>query len=113
MPFAFIMAVRCIGLEYVAVATFQFFQDTAFIDGSGANVISKSCKDIFITSIFLIQLAEFGIVMAKKSIGLPFTVLAACEMFPTLNDVTIAYSRPVLRLMERFKFLDYQNCPLK
>lgn len=27
--------------------------------------------------------------------------------------MTVAYIGPVLRLMERFKFLDYQDCPLK
>ncbi|ROS92883.1 hypothetical protein EEL41_14050, partial [Muribaculaceae bacterium Isolate-084 (Janvier)] len=40
------MAVGGIGLEDVAVAAFQLFQNAAFIDGSGANVISESRKNI-------------------------------------------------------------------
>ena len=54
VPLAFVMAVGGIGLEDVAVAAFQLFQNAAFIDGSGANVISESRKNIFVTSIFLI-----------------------------------------------------------
>ncbi len=104
VPLAFVMAVGGIGLEDVAIAAFQLFQNAAFIDGSGPNIISESRKNIFVTSIFLIQLAEFGIVTTKKSISLAFTVLPACEMFSTLNDMTIAYRRPVLWLMKRFKF---------
>ncbi len=105
VPLAFVMAVGGIGLEDVAVAAFQLFQNAAFIDGSGANVISESRKNILVTPIFFIQLAKLGIVTAKKSISLPFTVLAACEMFSPLNDMTIAYRRPVFRLMKCFKLL--------
>lgn len=54
VPFAFIMAVGGIGLEDVAVAAFQLFQDGAFIYGTGTNVIGESSKNIFVTSILLI-----------------------------------------------------------
>ncbi len=35
------MAMGGVGLEYVAVAGFQFFDDSGPIDRSGTNVISK------------------------------------------------------------------------
>lgn len=54
VPLTFVMAVGGVGLEDVAVAVFQLFQNAAFIDGSGTNVISESRKNIFVTSIFLI-----------------------------------------------------------
>ena len=65
MPLTLVMAVRGVGLEDVAVTTFQLFQDGTFVDGTGANVIGESRKYIFVTPVFFIQLTEFGIVAAK------------------------------------------------
>ena len=39
MPFAFVAAVGGVGVEDVAVARFQLFQDTAFVYYSGATVV--------------------------------------------------------------------------
>lgn len=42
MEFAFIAAVRGVGFEDVAVAGFQLFQDTAFVDDTGAAVVGEA-----------------------------------------------------------------------
>lgn len=42
MELAFIAAVGSIGFEDVAVAGFEFFQDTAFVDDTGAAVVSEA-----------------------------------------------------------------------
>ena len=41
MPLAFVATMRCIGLEDVAVATFQLFQDGGLVDYSGPTVIGE------------------------------------------------------------------------
>ena len=42
MPFAFIAAVGDVGFEDVAVAGFEFLQEAAFIDDTGAAVIGEA-----------------------------------------------------------------------
>ena len=42
MEFAFIAAVGGVGFEDVAVAGFEFFQDTAFVDDTGAAIIGEA-----------------------------------------------------------------------
>lgn len=42
MELAFISAVGCVGLENVAVAGFQLFQDTALVDDTGAAVVGEA-----------------------------------------------------------------------
>lgn len=42
MELAFIAAVGCVGFEDVAVAGFQLFQDTAFVDDTGAAVVGEA-----------------------------------------------------------------------
>lgn len=44
MSFAFVAAVGGVGFEDVAVAGFQFFQDTAFVDDAGATVVGECAK---------------------------------------------------------------------
>lgn len=39
MPFAFVAAVGGVGLEDVAVAGFQLFEDGGFVDDTGATVV--------------------------------------------------------------------------
>lgn len=41
VEFALILAVGCVGLEDVAVAGFQFFQDAALVDCAGTAVVGK------------------------------------------------------------------------
>ena len=45
VPFAFVAAVGGVGFEDVAVAGFQFFQDTAFVDYTGAAVIGEYAEE--------------------------------------------------------------------
>ena len=42
VEFPFVAAVCCIGFEDVAVAGFEFLQDTAFVDDTGAAVIGEA-----------------------------------------------------------------------
>lgn len=42
MPFPFIAAVGGVGFEDVAVAGFEFFQDTALVDDAGAAVVGEA-----------------------------------------------------------------------
>lgn len=42
MPFAFITAVSGVGFEDVSVAGFEFFQDAAFVDDTGAAVVGEA-----------------------------------------------------------------------
>ncbi len=44
MSFAFVAAVGGVGFEDVAVAGFQFFQDTAFVDYTGAAVVGECAE---------------------------------------------------------------------
>ena len=44
MSFAFVAAVGGVGFEDVAVAGFQFFQDTAFVDYIGAAVVGECAE---------------------------------------------------------------------
>lgn len=44
MPFAFIAAVGGVGLEDVAVATFQLFQDGGFVDYTGTAVVGECAE---------------------------------------------------------------------
>ena len=39
---AFVAAMSCIGLEDVAVAGFQLFQDAALVDDAGAAVVGEA-----------------------------------------------------------------------
>ena len=42
MELAFVAAVRNVGFEDVAIAGFELFQDTAFVDDTGAAVVGKA-----------------------------------------------------------------------
>ena len=44
MSFAFVAAVGGVGFEDVAVAGFRFFQDTAFVDYTGAAVVGECAE---------------------------------------------------------------------
>ena len=46
MSFAFVAAVGGVGFEDVAVAGFQFFQDTAFVDYTGAAVVGECAESL-------------------------------------------------------------------
>ena len=44
MPLALVMAVGGIGLEDIAVAGFQLFDNTGLIDRSGADIVGQRTK---------------------------------------------------------------------
>lgn len=44
VPFAFVVAVGGVGFDDVAVAGFQFFDDSGFIDRSGSDIISQCAE---------------------------------------------------------------------
>ena len=114
MFLAFVAAMCSVGLEDVAVAGFEFFQDGGFIDDTGAAVIGECAEKNGILAISGIHGAELGEIFAEQDVRLFLGELDASAIWLTrLNLMSIAYIGPVLRLVERLEFLDYQNCPLK
>lgn len=114
MPFAFVAAVGCVGLEDVAVAAFQLFQDCGFVDYAGTAVVSECAEKNGIFTVLGVESAEFTEVFTEQCIGLCLGELTASAVrFARLDLMTIANIRPMSGLMERLKFLDYQDCPLK
>lgn len=114
MFLAFVAAVRNVGLEDVAVAGFQFFEDTGFVDDSGAAVVGECAEKNGILAIFGIHGAEFAEVFSQEGIRLFLGELHASAIWLSRLDlVAISNIRPVPWLMERLKMLDYQNCPFK
>ena len=114
MPFAFVAAVGGVGLEDVAVAGLQLFEDAGFADDTGAAVVCECAEKNGILAVFGIHGAEFAEVFAQEGIGLFLGELHATAVwFSRLDLVAISNVRPVPRLMECLKMLDYQNCPFK
>lgn len=114
MPFAFVAAVGGVGFEDVAVAGFQFFQDAAFVDYTGAAVVGECAEKDGVLAVLGVEGAELGEVFAEQCVGLCLGELyASAVWFSRLDLMTVANVGPMLRLMERFKLFDYQDCPLK
>ena len=114
MSFAFVTAVGGVGFEDVAVAGFQFFQDAAFVDYAGTTVVGECAEKNGVFAVLGIEGAELGEVFAEQCVSLCLGQLyASAVWFARLDLMTVANVGPMLRLMERFKLFDYQNCPLK
>lgn len=114
MSFAFVAAVGGVGFEDVAVAGFQFFQDAAFVDYAGTTVVGECAEKNGVFAVLGIEGAELGEVFAEQCVSLCLGQLyASAVWFARLDLMTVANVGPMLRLMERFKLFDYQNCPLK
>lgn len=114
MPFTFVAAMGNVGIEDVAVAGFELFQDGAFVDYAGTAVVSECAEKDGVLAIFGIHGAELGEVFAEQGVSLSFGQLDASAIWlARLDLMTIADIGPVLRFVERLEFLDYQNCPLK
>ena len=114
MSLAFVAAVGGVGLEDVAVAGFQFFQDAAFVDNARAAVVGECAEKDRVLAVLGIEGAELGEVPAEQCVSLCLGQLyASAVWFARLDLMTVANVGPMLRLMERLKFLDYQDCPLK
>lgn len=114
MPFAFVAAMGGVGFEDVAVAGFQLFDYTGLIDRSGTDIVSQRTEEQGIFAILGVESAELGEVLTEQSVSLCFGELTASAVgFARLDLVTIANVWPMLRLMERLKLFDYQDCPFK
>ena len=114
MEFAFVAAMGGVGLEDVAVAGSQFFEDAGLVDDTGATVVGKCAEKDGILAVFGIHGTEFAEVLSQEGICLFLSELYASAVWLSRLDlVAISNVRPVPRFMERLKMLDYQNCPFK
>lgn len=114
MFLAFVAAMGNVGFEDVAVAGFEFLQDGGFVDDAGAAVVCECAEKNGVLAVFGIHGAELGEVFAEQCVCLFLSELDASSVrFARLDLMSVADVGPVLRLMERLEFLDYQNCPLK
>ena len=114
MFLAFVVAMGNVGLEDVAVAGFQLFQDGAFVDDAGTAVVGECAEKNRVFAVFGIHGAELGEVFAEEGVSLFLCELDASAIWLTRLDLmTVADIGPVLRFVECLEFLDYQNCTLK
>lgn len=114
LPFGAITAMGGVGLEDVAVTGFDLFQDGGFVDDAGAAVVGECAEKNGVLAILGIHGAELGEVFTEQVVCLCLGKLHASAVWLTgLYLMTVADIGPVLWFMERLKFLDYQNCPLK
>lgn len=114
MPFAFVAAVRGVGLEDVAVATLQLFQDGGFVDNSGPAVIGECAEKNGVFAVLGVEGTELSEIFAEQCVSLCLSELTPSAIrFARLDLMTIANVRPVFWLVERLKLFDYQDCPLK
>lgn len=91
MFLAFVAAVGNIGLEDVAVAGFQFFQDGRFVDDAGAAVVGECAEKNRVLAILGIHGAELGEVFTEESICLFLCELYTSAIWLTrLNLITVA-----------------------
>ena len=70
MPFPFVAAVGCVGLEYVAVTAFQLFQDGGLVDYSGTTVVGECAEKNGVFAVLGVEGAEFTEVFTEQCIGL-------------------------------------------
>ena len=114
MPFAFVVAMGGVGFEDVAVAGFQFFDDSGFIYRTGPDIISQSTEKNRILTIFIVHGTELFQIFSQECVGFALSQGAILRKTLTRQDsMTISVVRSVLELMKSLEFLDYQNGPLK
>lgn len=65
MPFAFIAAVGGVGLEDVAVATLQLFQDGGLVDYTGTAVVGECAEKNGILAVLGVESAELSEVFSE------------------------------------------------
>ena len=70
MPLAFVSAVGSVGLEDVAVAAFQLFQDGGLVYYAGAAVVGECAENNRVFAVLGIEGAEPGEVSAEQCVGL-------------------------------------------
>lgn len=114
MFLTFVAAVGNVGLKDVAVAGFQLFQDGGFVDYAEAAVVGECAEKNGVLAVFGIYGTELGEVFSEEGVCLFLSELDTSAIWLTRLDLmSVADIGPVLRLVERLEFLDYQNCPLK
>ena len=65
MEFAFVMAVGGVGLEDVAVATLQLFQDGGLVDYTGPAVVGECAEKNGVFAVLGVEGTELGEVFAE------------------------------------------------
>lgn len=65
MELAFVTAVGGVGLENVAVASFQFFQDGGLVDYAGSTVVGECAEKNGVFAILGVEGAELGEVFTE------------------------------------------------
>lgn len=114
MFLAFVAAMGNVGFEDVAVAGFEFLQDGGFVDDAGTAVVGECAEKNGVLAVFGVHGTELGEVFTEQCVSLFLSELDASAIWlARLDLMSVADIGPVLRLVERLEFLDYQNCPLK
>lgn len=76
-------------------------------------VIGKCAEKNGVFTVLGVEGAELGEVFAEQCVSLCFGELTASAIwFAQLDLMTVADVGPMLRLMERHKLFDYQDCSL-
>ena len=100
VPFALVAAMGSIGLEDVAVAGSQFFEDAGFVDYTGPAVVGKCSEKNGVLAIFGVHGAELGEVFAEQGVCLCLGQLDASAVWlARLDLMSIADVGPVLRFV--------------
>lgn len=81
MPFAFVVAMGCVGFEDVAVTRFEHFINAGLVYSTRPDVVGQCSEENAILAQVTVEGAEFTEVFAEKCIGLVFTHLVATEVF--------------------------------
>ena len=114
MPLTFVAAVGGVGLEDVAVASLQFFQDGGLVDYTGTAVIGECAEKNGVFAVLGVEGTELGEVLTEQCVSLCLGELTASAVwFARLDLVPIANVWPMLWFVQCFKLFDYQDCPLK
>lgn len=75
MAYAFVMEVGGGGLENIAVAAFQFFQDTGLVKYTRTSVTGECTEKNSIFAIVLVKRNAFGEILLEKCLG-----VSHCEL---------------------------------
>ena len=114
MFLAFVAAVGGVGLEDVAVAGFELFEDGGFVDNTGTTVVGKCAEKNGVLAIFGIHGAELGEVFAEQGVGLSLGELDATSVWLAWLDLmAVTDIGPVAGFVERLEVLDDYYCSLK
>lgn len=89
-----------VGLEDVAVAGFQFFQDGGFVDDAGTTVIGECAEKNGVLAVSGIHGAELGEVSTEEGVSLFLCELDASAIwFTRLDLMSVADIWPMLRFV--------------